>query len=105
MSNSEYFGKCERPKQLWVCDLGRGTDDPERSTDPERPRVMEPRVIELERTDDDLMHRAAEACEALELDDPLRAKMLELLGDVRSRITKTRADRGRRPPIQTNGST
>eukprot|EP00966_Prymnesium_polylepis_P184756 4282029-Prymnesium_polylepis.1 len=60
---------------------------------------MEPRVIELERTDDDLMHRAAEACEALEINDPLRAKLLELLGDVRSRITKTRADRGRRPPI------
>ena len=54
---------------------------------------------DLERTDDDLMHRAAEACDALELDDPLRAKMLELLGDVRSRMAATRADRGTRPLI------
>ena len=54
---------------------------------------------DLERTANGLMQRAAEACEALELDDPLRAKMLELLGDVRSRITETREDRGRRPPI------
>jgi hypothetical protein len=53
---------------------------------------------DLERTANDLMQRAAEACEALELDDPLRAKMLELLGNVRSRITETREDRGRRPP-------
>ena len=28
------------------------------------------------------MQRAVESCEALELDDPLRPKLLELLGDV-----------------------
>uniref|UniRef100_A0A7S4NNC4 Uncharacterized protein n=1 Tax=Prymnesium polylepis TaxID=72548 RepID=A0A7S4NNC4_9EUKA len=47
----------------------------------------------------DLMQRAVESCEALELNDPLRPKLLELLGDVRSRMTETRADRGRRPPV------
>ena len=54
---------------------------------------MEPQSSDdpdLERKANVLMQRAAEACEALELDDPLRAKMLELLGDVRSRITETR---------------
>ena len=64
-----------------------------------RGRNMEPQSNDdpdLERTDDGLMHRAAEACDLLELDDPLRA---ELLGDVRSRMAETRDDRGRRPPI------
>ena len=31
---------------------------------------------------ENLMQRAVESCEALELDDPLRPKLLELLGDV-----------------------
>jgi hypothetical protein len=47
----------------------------------------------------DLMQRAVESCEALELNDPLRPKLLELLSDVGARITETRADRGRRPPV------
>ena len=54
---------------------------------------------DLELTYDDMMQRAAEACDLLELNDPLRPKLLELLGDVRSRMTETRADRGRRPPV------
>ena len=54
---------------------------------------------DLERTVNGLMQRAAEACDLLELDDPLRPKLLELLGDVRSRMAETRADRGRRPPV------
>eukprot|EP00966_Prymnesium_polylepis_P322138 7378412-Prymnesium_polylepis.2 len=47
------------------------------------------------------MQRAADACEALDVEYPLRIELerLELLGDIRPRMAKARADRGAKPSV------